>query len=187
MKKIAVRNLRLCTKDCLCLYVCPVGATDTENSIIDVTKCTGCGVCAEACPSKAISMVPLSYPPQQKKAENVVAAAISLRRPRRRRKRPRFRSRRAPAKTAWAAWLKAMAKSSRLVAEDILREAGYMLPQSGNAHDLLEKLIAQSSGRRIPRGCGQGTARTDSQQRCHGTKGDGKSGKVEMQGMRLYS
>ena len=38
MKEIAVRNLRLCTKDCLCLYVCPVGATDTENSIIDVIK-----------------------------------------------------------------------------------------------------------------------------------------------------
>ena len=78
MKKIAVRNLRLCTKDCLCLYVCPVGATDTENSIIDVTKCTGCGICAEACPSKAISMVPLSYPSQQKKAEKVVATANIL-------------------------------------------------------------------------------------------------------------
>lgn len=25
-EKVAVRNLRLCTKDCLCLYVCPVGA-----------------------------------------------------------------------------------------------------------------------------------------------------------------
>ena len=46
MKQIAVRNLRLCTKDCLCLYVCPTGATDTENSIIDVTKCLGCGICA---------------------------------------------------------------------------------------------------------------------------------------------
>ncbi|MGN0415634.1 MAG: ATP/GTP-binding protein [Agathobacter sp.] len=33
-EKVAVRNLRLCTKDCLCLYVCPVGATDTENSVI---------------------------------------------------------------------------------------------------------------------------------------------------------
>ena len=53
MKEFAVRNLRLCTKDCLCLYVCPVGATDTENSIIDVDKCTGCGVCAKACPSGA--------------------------------------------------------------------------------------------------------------------------------------
>ena len=46
MKMMAVRNLRLCTKDCLCLYVCPVGATDTENSIIDVKKCIGCGMCA---------------------------------------------------------------------------------------------------------------------------------------------
>ena len=37
-EKYAVRNLRLCTKDCLCLYVCPTGATDTENSIIDTGK-----------------------------------------------------------------------------------------------------------------------------------------------------
>jgi Fe-S-cluster-containing dehydrogenase component len=40
--KYAVRNLRLCTKDCLCLYVCPTGATDTEDSIIDPNKCIGC-------------------------------------------------------------------------------------------------------------------------------------------------
>ena len=46
----AVRNIRLCTKDCLCLYVCPSGATDTENSVIDPEKCIGCGACVEACP-----------------------------------------------------------------------------------------------------------------------------------------
>ena len=56
MKKLAVRNIRLCTKDCLCLYVCPTGATDTENSVIDPAKCIGCGVCAEACPSGALKM-----------------------------------------------------------------------------------------------------------------------------------
>ena len=38
MKLFAVRNLRLCTKDCLCLYVCPTGASDTEDSIIDVLR-----------------------------------------------------------------------------------------------------------------------------------------------------
>ena len=73
-EKYAVRNLRLCTKDCLCLYVCPTGATDTENSIIDVTKCIGCGACADACPSGAISMVPHDYPPQQKKNNSVIDA-----------------------------------------------------------------------------------------------------------------
>ena len=46
MKEFAVRNLRLCTKDCLCLYVCPTGASDTENSVIDTDKCIGCGPCA---------------------------------------------------------------------------------------------------------------------------------------------
>ena len=34
----------------------------------------------------------------------------------------------------------AIARSVRLVNEDLLRESGYMLPQSGNAHELLRRL-----------------------------------------------
>ena len=59
----AFRNLRNCTKDCLCLYVCPTGASDTENGQIDFKKCIACGLCVSACPSHAISMVPDTFAP----------------------------------------------------------------------------------------------------------------------------
>ncbi len=66
LKMHAVRNIRLCTKDCLCLYVCPTGATDTETGQIDADKCIdGCRLCVDACPSHAISLVPDEYPKQQ--------------------------------------------------------------------------------------------------------------------------
>lgn len=130
--KYSVRNLRLCTKDCLCLYVCPTGATDTENSIIDVKKCVGCGACADACPSGAISMVPKVYPPQQRKNPEVTEALRAL-----------------VASKARAELIAAelddvlavaIEKSSRLMAEDLTREAGYMIPESLNAKRFLEKI-----------------------------------------------
>ncbi|MCR5585660.1 MAG: 4Fe-4S ferredoxin, partial [Lachnospiraceae bacterium] len=37
--------------------------------------------------------------------------------------------------------MKAVARSERLIAEDIMREAGFMLPQSENTHELLKELI----------------------------------------------
>ena len=138
MKEIAVRNLRLCTKDCLCLYVCPVGATDTENSIIDVEKCLGCGVCARACPSGAISMVPAEYPPQQKKTEAVIVPSFALAEGKARQEKTALQL----AETdGLYRLMTAFAKSVRLVNEDLLRESGYMLPQSANARQLLEELV----------------------------------------------
>lgn len=132
-EKYAVRNLRLCTKDCLCLYVCPTGATDTENSIIDVSKCIGCGACADACPSAAISMIPKEYPVQQAKKKDVAEALRVL-----------IGSKAEAELTAGElpdVLSVAIEKSSRLMAEDLVREAGYMIPQSLNAKRFLEKII----------------------------------------------
>ncbi len=131
-EKYAVRNLRLCTKDCLCLYVCPTGATDTENSVIDVNKCIGCGACADACPSSAISLVPKEYPPQQPKNEAVCEGLRGIVQSKAKAE--------AIAATLPDALSVAVEKSCRLMAEDLTREAGYMLPQSENAKAFLESV-----------------------------------------------
>jgi Fe-S-cluster-containing hydrogenase component 2 len=139
----AVRNIRLCTKDCLCLYVCPTGATDTENSIIDTDKCIGCGKCAASCPSGAISMAPKTLPPQQPHSQAVTAAMNAL-----------LRSKSAQERTAAGlpgTLAAAVEKSCRIQAEDIVREAGYMLPQSGKTHAFLRKLLDNPPSADFPR------------------------------------
>ena len=138
----AVRNIRLCTKDCLCLYVCPSGATDTETGQIDADKCiSGCRACVDACPSHAISLVPDEFPPQQGKTVSVINALLSLSDS----KIKQEQISQAIAETTENPILQqlstAISNSNRLMAEDLLRESGYMLPQSNNVKELLSSLL----------------------------------------------
>jgi len=137
----AVRNIRLCTKDCLCLYVCPSGATDTETGQIDASKClSGCRACVDVCPSHAISLVPETFPPQQEKTAavrgtlRVLAASKTA--------QERLASEIADKTTdpIVKQLATAISMSNRLMAEDLLRESGYMLPQSRETLELLRSL-----------------------------------------------
>ena len=137
----AVRNLRICSKDCLCLFVCPTGATDTETGQIDFEKCIGCGACSKACPSKAISMVPYKYPKQQEKDELVIEKlrrVINSKVEQEQIANYIYENSNDEKEKLLA---KILMKSNRLITEDLYREAGYMLPQSSNTKKFLENLL----------------------------------------------
>lgn len=90
------------------------------------------GACAEACPSSAISMVPKELPPQQLKEEKVVEALRGL-------VQSKANAENIASQLPDVLSV-AVEKSSRLMAEDLCREAGFMLPQSSNTRLFLESI-----------------------------------------------
>ena len=139
-ERYAYRDLKICTKDCLCLFVCPTRATDNETGQIDFDKCIGCGACAASCPSRAITMLPRVYPKQKVKDERVIKELFNN----------------ADSKIEQIKILKylmskssnddekrlykALIHSNKVMVEDMMREAGFMLPQSSNTNKLLISL-----------------------------------------------
>lgn len=147
----AVRNIRLCTKDCLCLYVCPTGATDTETGQIDPVKCiNGCRLCVDACPSHAISLVPEVFPPQQSKTEPVQAVLRTLATSKVQQEQIASAIAGSSDNAVVRQLAKSIAMSNRLMVEDLLRESGFMLPQSQNVIDLLNKLLETPHAENFP-------------------------------------
>ena len=55
-----VRDLEKCTRCLLCVILCPDGAIhwnpDKADIEFDYGFCKGCGICANECPTKAITM-----------------------------------------------------------------------------------------------------------------------------------
>lgn len=148
----AVRNIKLCTKDCLCLYVCPTGATDTENGQIDSEKCiSGCRLCVDACGSNAISLVPHVYPYQQKKEEEVIKSLNLLSKSKANQEQVALSILEASDNIVESKLAKAISLSNRIMTEDIIRESGYMLPQSKNVKDLLQSLLDENKYEDFPK------------------------------------
>ena len=141
-KMVASRNLRICTKDCMCLYVCPTGATDTETGQIDFDKCIGCGDCAASCPNSAISMIPLDYPHQQPKDAKVTSRVRSLAQSKATQERIAKQMLESTDDPNLKVLMAAVRRSNRLMEEDLMRETGYLLPQSSEVRRMLESLVA---------------------------------------------
>lgn len=148
----ASRNIKLCTKDCLCLFVCPTGATDTENGQVDASKClSGCRLCVDACPSHALSLMYRSYPTPQEKTDAVVGQLKGIAKS----KTELEAAAKALAESAESSeqrtLAKAIAMSARISAEDLYRESRYMIPQGDEAKALLAGMLAEEQGEDFPR------------------------------------
>lgn len=139
----AVRNNRMCTKDCLCLDVCPTGATDTEDGQIDSTRCLGCGTCAIACPAAAISMVPEKgrIPQQQPNEAPVVRSLVELAVSGTGQEAMARQLAAKNGNNAFAQLAKALERSNRIMAQGLLAEAGFMVPQGKNTQTFLRALL----------------------------------------------
>lgn len=145
----AARNIALCTKDCLCLFICPTGATDTENGQIDFAKCLdGCRLCVDACPSHALYLVHDRYPEKLAKSTPVVAVLGDLAASKA--KQEAVCKKVAEGEGPKAKLAKALALSNRILAEDATRESNYMLPKDGHTKELLERMLKGNKDKDFP-------------------------------------
>jgi rubrerythrin len=87
-------------------------------------------------------MVPVEFPPQQSKTDEVKATLNELAQNKSDGETMARQIADTTDREGLSRLMSAVAKSERLIAEDIVREAGFMLPQSNNVHELLEELIA---------------------------------------------
>ena len=144
-KGYAHRDLKLCSKDCLCLFVCPTGATDNETGQIDKDACIGCGACMRACPAHAITMMPREYPKEQEKKEEVIKALekviqnkikeVAILRVLKEKEEDLNKKK----------LYQALYHSNKVIIEDLYRESGYMTLSSKRSQEFLAKLLQENT------------------------------------------
>ena len=146
----ASRNMNLCTKDCLCLFVCPTGATDTENGQIDKSKCLdGCRLCVDACSSHAIFLVFENYPEPAPKDKKVAAALMKLCEQKFGEEDTSLSIAEYSENSIEARLAHALQRSARILAEDCAREGGYMTPDCKATRDLLSQFPDSQAARKL--------------------------------------
>ena len=144
----AYRNLKLCTKDCLCLFVCPTGATNNETGQIDFSKCIGCGACLNACPSRAITMLPNVMPKIQPKTPEMVNELFKIA-DNKIKEIQILKGLLKQASKEETKLIKALIHSNKVVIEDLMREAEFMIPESPKSHELLVRLTKDDKVKNI--------------------------------------
>jgi len=90
-------------------------------------------------------MVPERYPPQQLKTETVIATQRSLGASKMRQEKIAETVAANSNSAVTKQFAEAVARSNSLMAEDILRESNYMLPQSAEVRELLEAMLENAS------------------------------------------
>ena len=89
-------------------------------------------------------MVPREYPVQQKKTNAVVNELFELASSKTIQEKAALQIAEETDNKVKKQLATAIAKSNRIMAEDIIREAGYMIPQSGNVNEFLKSLKQDS-------------------------------------------
>jgi rubrerythrin len=141
----AVRNITLCTKDCMCLFICPTGATDTEDGKIDAGKCIdGCRLCVDACPSHAIYLVSERFPERALPEKNVLSGLAELLQNKAKMYiKSKIISEKGNSHTQ-ARFFKAFGLSNQILGEDCVREAGDLIPEEKKFIDFIQSKLLQN-------------------------------------------